>query len=287
MNNFTDITGQIPSDVLGNTVAFMNSNIGVFKPRVFLSDTFMTNNEYHFILPSTTPPPTMIGKKEYDLSAGKLIIFNPETEVKSKFTLKCKEYINIIIKKEYIQKVASELGIAKNIIFSHLQNPCSARMRQVIHDLGQEAGQTDYLSPLLIEGLSLQFVGLLLREMKGSHSNIKTRYDPSFTDLVYDAIDYMKKNYHANISIGDICNAIYTTPWHFIRVFREKTGYTPHDYLMNIRIEHAKLLLAQYDYPISAVASMCGFINMAHFSSVFRCKVGQTPSDYKKELHTR
>jgi len=76
------------------------------------------------------------------------------------------------------------------------------------------------------------------------------------------------------------------SPFHFSRMFKRATGYSPHHYLTLQRIEKAKLLLAASDLPIVAVASAVGYLTQAHFTSSFGRHVGMTPKAYRMSQRT-
>ncbi|HTZ90522.1 MAG TPA: helix-turn-helix domain-containing protein [Alloacidobacterium sp.] len=71
---------------------------------------------------------------------------------------------------------------------------------------------------------------------------------------------------------------------HFIRMFRAATGQTPHRFLIQLRLDHAKLLLRQNRASLIDVAAASGFSSHAHMTQVFRSVLGVTPSEYRNGL---
>lgn len=67
----------------------------------------------------------------------------------------------------------------------------------------------------------------------------------------------------------------------FLRAFRASFGMPPHQYVMALRVERAKLLLSR-DAPLSDLAAWLGFASHAHFTTVFRARTGTTPSEYRR-----
>ncbi len=65
------------------------------------------------------------------------------------------------------------------------------------------------------------------------------------------------------------------------RTFRKLLGTTPHQYLLQIRIERACRLLAESDATVAAIAQECGFYDHAHFIKSFQAAMGVTPSVYR------
>jgi AraC-like DNA-binding protein len=67
--------------------------------------------------------------------------------------------------------------------------------------------------------------------------------------------------------------------FHLLRVFRDRTGLTPWQYQVNLRLDRARRLL-QRGEPASQVADACGFVDQSHFTRIFRTVVGVTPAVY-------
>ncbi len=73
------------------------------------------------------------------------------------------------------------------------------------------------------------------------------------------------------------------TPSHFVRAFSRHYGMTPHAYLLDQRIRHARTLLRQ-GQPLAEVALASGFADQAHFQRQFKRRVAATPGQYRAQL---
>jgi AraC family transcriptional regulator len=71
---------------------------------------------------------------------------------------------------------------------------------------------------------------------------------------------------------------------HFLRMFREATGMTPHQYVIQRRILNAEKLLARDDVSLADIAVACGFSSQAHFTLAFRKQLAVTPAEYRRGL---
>jgi AraC family transcriptional regulator len=69
---------------------------------------------------------------------------------------------------------------------------------------------------------------------------------------------------------------------HFLRMFHETTGLTPHRYVLRQRVERARRLLEQPGIGIAEVACCCGFSSQAHLTVAFRKECGVTPAEYRR-----
>ena len=99
---------------------------------------------------------------------------------------------------------------------------------------------------------------------------------------IYAAVQYIRKNYRANLTLEEIARQANLSKYHFIRLFKQICGCTPHEYLILTRLNRAKHLLTTTDLPISQVAREVGYRNMATFSNVFSERVGLSPSQFRQ-----
>lgn len=72
---------------------------------------------------------------------------------------------------------------------------------------------------------------------------------------------------------------------HFLRAFKAAVGQTPHQYVLERRIDHSKRLLATSAMPVADIARAGGFSGPSHFAAAFRQRVGTTPTAWRKSRH--
>ncbi len=70
---------------------------------------------------------------------------------------------------------------------------------------------------------------------------------------------------------------------HFIRAFRQSTGRTPHQWLMQERALSAKNLLEHSDRTLAEISAMCGYANLSHFCRAFQRSFGHSPSTSRRQ----
>lgn len=88
---------------------------------------------------------------------------------------------------------------------------------------------------------------------------------------------FMADHLHDQIMLSDVANAACLSEFHFCRVFKGFTGWSPYQYLLEIRLKHALLLLRNTNRPVSQIASDSGFNNLSHFITIFRQRFGRSP----------
>ena len=97
-------------------------------------------------------------------------------------------------------------------------------------------------------------------------------------------IDYVKENVGKVIEIETLANMVCLTKSHLERLFREKLGTSPLQYILRTKIQCAQRLLMTTNYSINVIAHEVGFDDPSYFIRVFRQKIGFTPQDYRMNL---
>jgi transcriptional regulator GlxA family with amidase domain len=94
-------------------------------------------------------------------------------------------------------------------------------------------------------------------------------------------LELLRASYASNPSVQQIAERARVHPVHLCRSFRKHHGVTLGQYMRRLKVEHARLLLANSDVTLSEIASRCGFCDQSHFSSVFKRIAGVTPGEYR------
>lgn len=94
---------------------------------------------------------------------------------------------------------------------------------------------------------------------------------------------FIDQHYHQPINLNDIAHEAYFSKFHFIRLFKEAYGQTPHQYLITQRIEKAKALLRKDHVSVATVCFEVGFESLGSFSSLFKRRTGKTPYVYRMQ----
>ena len=94
------------------------------------------------------------------------------------------------------------------------------------------------------------------------------------------AIDYIETRFAGPISLQELANAAGLSVRHFSRAFRDATGRSPHQYLLQRRVDEAKVLIRQ-GLPLAEVAAQCGFCDQSQLTRTFVRQVGITPGRFR------
>jgi AraC-like DNA-binding protein len=91
--------------------------------------------------------------------------------------------------------------------------------------------------------------------------------------------DYLKDHYAESVSLSQLTSLTSLSPFHLLRVFRNRAGFPPHEYQTQVRIAHARRLI-RAGVPLSQTAVETGFFDQSHLSRNFKRIVGVTPRQY-------
>jgi AraC-like DNA-binding protein len=87
---------------------------------------------------------------------------------------------------------------------------------------------------------------------------------------------------HRQISLEDAAAQAGISPFHFLRLFADVLGVTPHQYLLRSRLRHAARRLADDDSPITDIAYDVGFSDLSNFVRTFRRAAGASPLKFRR-----
>lgn len=107
--------------------------------------------------------------------------------------------------------------------------------------------------------------------------------DVKHKDIIYKAINYMKRNFTGKLTLEDTARYVGFSPTYFSKVFKDEMGTTFNSYLGNLRVERSKLLLLSGDLSVGDVCSAVGFEDQSYFIKVFRRYTGVTPGKFRKQ----
>ena len=122
----------------------------------------------------------------------------------------------------------------------------------------------------------------LIGKLDEAPENIIVHKSDFVPPLVLNIISYLKENYQAPITLDALSKQFSVSKATLIYNFNKYLHSTPVDYLINIRIQQAKIALTETDASLSQIAELCGFSSANYFSLMFKRRVGISPTNYRK-----
>lgn len=102
------------------------------------------------------------------------------------------------------------------------------------------------------------------------------------SSLVERCLGYIHENYAQQFDIDALAATVSVSPSYLFRLFKKKMRLTPMHYRNVVRIDKAKLLLADRSLTVDAVAERVGFDDPKYFARVFKDLAGMSPSGYRR-----
>lgn len=102
-------------------------------------------------------------------------------------------------------------------------------------------------------------------------------------DVADEAIHYMRENVRKRLTIKEISDYVGFSPSHFSTLFQSRTGYSPLNYFIHLKIQEACHHLDFTDMKINQISMLVGFEDPLYFSRLFTKTMGNSPSDYRKK----
>ena len=107
---------------------------------------------------------------------------------------------------------------------------------------------------------------------------------PAMSAPVLEAVRYIRHHFAEDVSLADVARHIDMSPSWLTKHFNQECRMSIPQYLLDVRMEHAKKLLAQTNKLIFEVSHAVGFENPRYFVAVFKKAVGLTPSAYREQM---
>lgn len=169
----------------------------------------------------------------------------------------------------------SEAIVKKICSYKHVYSPNQVNQtRQYLMKIIDGFSTQMPLPPEIVSG----YVHVILSDLLSQQ-----RYDSSQQPLAIEqAINFIETHYAEQITIKEIADQVHLNSSYLSQKFKLITGVSPKQYLINIRLSTAKILLTETNWSIREIAEQTGFLTDNYFSWYFHQHLGLTPGEYRK-----
>jgi AraC-like DNA-binding protein len=101
-------------------------------------------------------------------------------------------------------------------------------------------------------------------------------------ERITGVLEYVRSHYKEKFTVHALAQKARIHPVYFTRLFKRTTGMTPHQYILQVKIEKAKAGLAEFNEPLHVTGTDLGFSDYSHFYRAFSKATGNTPSEYRR-----
>jgi len=170
---------------------------------------------------------------------------------------------------------ANSRSRAKPIV--HLDDITLAEISLLIRRLADELAGNRHGSFFSAMGIFMEILSKLART--GVPEILPTRWQFKIAETVR----FMNLHFNENHEIGSLARRSNMSERSFYRYFRQTLGCTPHEYVLNRRIQESAVLLARTDKTIAEIANECGFYDSNHFTRNFTEIEGVSPRKFRTQ----
>jgi AraC family transcriptional regulator len=126
------------------------------------------------------------------------------------------------------------------------------------------------LAAVLVHTYSLSMKGS--RPVKGGLSDVGRR----------NVVDFVRSRISEDISLADMAAVTGVSIAHFSHIFKKSMGKSPHQFVLQQRVQYAKELLLSLNLRVIDIALASGFKTQQHFARIFRRMCGLSPTEYQR-----
>lgn len=226
-----------------------------------------------------------LGQESYDMHSGYIVIDKPNYEYRLRPSAGECTIFNFT--ETFYEQLVEDYSLKTSFFFS------SPNLLSLVL---KSAAETDYLHYRILKSIGksgkLETDNLIL-DLATSIASLITNQSLDMSATKYTrqlhlrpiemAKDYINEHFASDISLFHLADHCCVSPFHFTRVFKKFTRYTPHQYLQNVRLKHGETLLRNTNWQVSDIAIACGFNSVEYFATAFRQKYCVTPTLYRNQ----
>jgi AraC family transcriptional regulator len=160
--------------------------------------------------------------------------------------------------------------------FATLQDPL---IQGILFTLKQELIMAGIQSDLFVDQLKTTLVTHLLRKYGVQKAKITTYADGLPRHKLNQIVDYIEAHLDSSLELEELAQQVGMSQFYFSRLFKQSLGITPHQYVIQQRVERAKRLLQKGELSLAEIALECRFAHQGHLNRHFKRLTGKTPKE--------
>jgi AraC family transcriptional regulator len=194
------------------------------------------------------------------------------------------EYVLVTLSQDFISRATIDFKANKDAKIVPACGPQDALIRSIGQALAAELDSEQPNGKLYAESLVNALAVHLLRHYSTDSVVADLQFGGLPAHRLRRVTEFIDGNLENDLSLAEIAQAADLSPYHFARSFKQTTGMTPIQFLMQRRIEYAKFMLTESELPIVEVGLNAGFKNQSHFTTLFRKFTTMTPKAYRNAM---
>lgn len=227
-------------------------------------------------------------RNSFDSHTGRILITKPGYEHTVTHTHTVPDECTIFeLKNEFYQELAEYFGQSTNSFFNNndvhsLLLKTTVETEYLHHQILDRCFRSRPVK-LEMDGLVMELFRLVMETITHhpATERLKAALKKNHLSTIEKAKAYLSDNFMDDISLKEIADHCCISVFHFSRVFKSFTSYSPHQYLLNLRLKHAEMLLKNTKLPVTDICFSSGFNSLEYFSAAFGQKYKYAPSRFR------
>ena len=174
--------------------------------------------------------------------------------------------------RDFCERFADPAGLAS----ARFRTPRLAPVRELSPLVAKAAGLRVTADSGQFEELAHHMLAQAL-QIAGANRARRLEPDPSSLARVTRVIRAIDAHPEAAYDLTSLAGIARLSPYHFLRMFEQLTGTTPHQYLLRMRLRRAATRVRRESAKILDIALECGFADVSNFNRMFRAEFGVSP----------
>lgn len=240
----------------------------------FKTDNPLGRQDYYLMYLKTGTLRLSLGKQEFTVSPGTLVLIPPETPY-SYYNRKSEtiEYYFVHFTGSYTTDLIEKLSLIPLPLVRPLPDASSAvdyRMLRMFDIFIRNSAYRDCKLANCAEALLIE-----LAEYSSGYTKEKNKLSKS--------IEYINNHYTSDLTVPELAAMEFLSVSRYTELFRKIMNTTPYQYIIRLRFNVACDMLIDSDLTIEQISNLTGFRNSFFFSKLFKKHMGLSPLQYRKK----
>jgi AraC family transcriptional regulator len=223
---------------------------------------------------------TSYREKDYASSCIEVVPTDVPFRIRSISTAQTMEWLHCYIEPTFLAKIAYESVNPDRVELLLTPKTADPLIAQIGLALKSSLEVDGVGSSFYADSMATALSAHLLRHYATRNHSFREHEDGLSKQKLRQAVEYIQANLGEDLSLSEIANELGMSQYYFCHLFKRSTGISPHQYLIQQRVERAKHLLKRSQLTITAIALECGFANQSHFAKSFRKHTGMNPKKF-------
>lgn len=152
-----------------------------------------------------------------------------------------------------------------------------SKVKRIFESCLKAKKSNELTDKLTVKSCLINLISEYIKTAKPNGVSVQSRTDERLDKV----LRFINENLDKDLSLEVLAKKYFSHPNHFIRAFKDKTGFTPAKYVTHIKLEASKRLLEETDLTIEEITEKFAFANPAHFSRIFKQHYNTPPAKYR------